>query len=614
MGNRVDFFQPSEDRLAVPASNVLVFFDSVLCPHLEPIALVRGCWPEFSWATLAYDAAAGCMEGPPHIEQIETLFGMGKTVSIRQIYNGGARGASVFDIPIFEGQAEGISRTFGPDGETFELTARDFSCNLKRITVYGQRVVIADGSTVFLAGADTVFNPQAKANASGEPVAHMGNTYAMFCGESLNGNEWYLADAIYYLLCEYLWSEDLTLPNVEQLKALTDNQMVRDLDVTGMNLGDALHLCCEVADLEFRFVPRPCETGSRQAIVFYRSGKGRTVELNCQPAGQRLDVSKTNVAKLHGVRNFWPVTHKYIGQGDLKVYEATFDLVRAWDPADEDTDYDKFSLSGNVDFSQVKDVYRKWCLNEAGDYSNEPFSRGQAFNFSPVFESSNYVQRRRRFWPALSSDSQTKSLGYYLEVSYTNGANWRQYTYAFNNLLDECGIWLSSDRLDLDTWIAALKGVLKFRITASVISDDRLSCEVAKGPVNSTVPVVEHVMRLENKFKYRKVSSRSIFANASEAFGIADEVDDTQSLCEYVRKKNHGHTDMIEAINVQTLYPVLDYEVGDRITTSQDSRDLLSCRSDNRSICLIERVQIDFRKQCTNLKIVRRRSTLLPKS
>jgi hypothetical protein len=78
--------------------------------------------------------------------------------------------------------------------------------------------------------------------------------------------------------------------------------------------------------------------GPDQAIVFYKSGIGRAVELNCQRDGEQFSISKTNIVRLHSRKNFWPITHKYIGQGDFKVYEATFGLVKAWDPIDEDTD------------------------------------------------------------------------------------------------------------------------------------------------------------------------------------------------------------------------------------------------------------------------------------
>ena len=61
-------------------------------------------------------------------------------------------------------------------------------------------------------------------------------------------------------------------------------------------------------------------------------------------------------------------------------------------------------------------------------------------------------------------------------------------------------------------------------------------------------------------------------------------------------------------MEVQTPHLAFDYRVGDRIDCSPESRDLLSVRSDNRSTSTIARVQMDFAKQCTNLKIIRKRS------
>src|SRR4030042_1448188 len=72
----------------------------------------------------------------------------------------------------------------------------------------------------------------------------------------------------------------LQIPDGRRLAALTENQVVRDLDVTGLSLLEALHRCCERINLQFKFVPRPAETGTREAIVFYRDGAGRAVDLN----------------------------------------------------------------------------------------------------------------------------------------------------------------------------------------------------------------------------------------------------------------------------------------------------------------------------------------------
>ncbi len=609
MSNRIDFFQPVQNELALSGVTVSILLDGTLCPNLELVEIVRDGWPEFSWAKLVYNPAAYPAAELRTAEEIESEFAMGRSISIRRYFNGMPPAAAAFSHPVFEGQIEGVETKLGADGESVEIIARDFSTIMKRITVYGQRMGSSDGSTVFLAGLDTAFNPSGKANASPTPTEINGSSFTTFCAEPSRSKLFSYAEVIDYLLCEYLLAGQLQRPDIKRIFSLTENQIVRDLDVTGLNLIEALHRCCERIALEFKFVPRLAETGPSQAIVFYKKGAGREVELSCQLHGEQFSISKTNIATLSSRKNFWPVTRKYIGQGDFKVYEATFDLVKGWDPADEDIDYDKFSPSTNPDFYKVKDVYRKWCLNEAGDYSGQPYNRGDAFDFSKIFESSNYAARRRRFWPALTTDKQGKSMGYFLQVSFDDGLHWWQYLYAFNNLLDECGIWLSSDRLDVNTWVAALKGVLKFRITASVISDERLSCEIADGPVNSTIPVVEHLITPLRGFKYQKVSGKSIFANSSdEALGVADEFDDSVSLYEYIRHRANVLSSAIETVDVQTPTLSFDYEVGDGVNTNPESRDLLGTRGDNRSISYIERVKMDFVKQCTNLKIIRKRN------
>ena len=609
MSNRIDFFQSEQTQLAMPAASVSIFVDGILCPDLQPIEILRGDWPEFSQARLAYNPAAHSDIDIVTAEDIESKFAMGKSLCIRQLYNGIPPGMAAFSLPIFSGQIEAIETKISPSGEMVEITAKDFSATLKRISVYGQRIAKSVGSNVFLPGLDTIFNPDSKGNANPASTEVSGKSYKVFCAELLQGKLWSYAEVIEYLLCEYVSDGQLQMPSLAQLKTLTDNQIVRDLDVTGLDLVEALHLCCERIGLRFRFEPRLVPTGPDQAIVFYKNDTGRTIELNCQQTGQQLSISKTDIAALHSRKNFWPVTHKYIGQGDFRVYEATFDLIKAWDSNIEDTNYDKFSPSTNPDFYQVKDVYRKWCLNEVGQYSDSPYNQGEAFDFTKIFQSTNFIPRRRRFRPTLTTDNQGKSLGYFLQVSYDNGLHWWQYLYAFNILLDECGVWLSSDRLDMDTWVAALNDTLRFRITASIISDERLSCVIPDGPVNSTAPVIEHVITLPRQFKYRKVSDQSIFAGATEdTLGVPDEADDTNALYEFARRTAETSSEIIETIDIQTPIVAFDYKPGDIVSTNPESRDLLRHRSDNRSKSKVTRVQMDFKKQCTNLKIVRQRN------
>ena len=408
MSNRIDFFQSAQAQLAVPAASVSIVIDGMLCPELEPLEIVRGDWPEFSHARLAYNPTAYPDSGLTTFEDIEIFFAMGRTVCIRQYFNGIPPGVADFSFPLFHGQIENIKTQSTATGEKVEITAKDFSANLRRVSVYGQRLAEEDNSSVFLAGLDTAFNSNGRANANSQPIKVNGKSYTIFCAEPSQSKHWSYAEVIDYLLCEYLTAGQLQTPDIGQLRVLTENQAVRDLDVTGLNLIEALYRCCERLGLRFKFVPLPVPTGPSQAIEFYKAGTGRTVELNCQQAGEQLSISQTNIATLYSRKYFWPVTHKYIGQGDFKVAEATFDLIKAWDGSLEDINYDIFSSSTNSDFYQVKDVYRKWCLNEAGDYSGSPYNQGDAFNFSGIFGNGNFTRHSRRFRPTLTRDKQGK--------------------------------------------------------------------------------------------------------------------------------------------------------------------------------------------------------------
>jgi hypothetical protein len=599
MTNSTDLFQPEHEQLALPAQRVIVLIDGIACEDVAPVEIVRSGWPDFNRVRLS------CVpQGHDLRAQMEDRFSSGAPVLIRQFYDANPPQQTPRALTIFAGHIESVETTVDDKAERLEIVARDASAILERVTVYGQRIAKSDGSAVLLPGLQTAFNPNGQGNAAARPIDRDAKTYVPFSSSPTESRMWTCAQAIAYLLCEYLPGGLVRWPGVGQLEALTENHQPRDLDVTGLTLLEAIHRCAEGADLVFRFVPHLAENPPVQSLVFCRNAGARCTELNAQPSSQPLSVARTDIAAVHSTRPFHPVTHRTIGQGDFKVHEATFELVKAWDPSLEGTNYMNFSASTNADFGQVRDVYRKWCLNEAGDYTSSPFDRGEAFDFSGLFGTSDYAQRRRRFWPSLSQDSQGRSLGYYLEVSFDNGAYWWQYLNPFNNLLDECGIWLSGDQLDVDTWVAALKGVLRFRITASVISDERLSCTVADGPIGSTVPVVDHLLTLPSRFQYRRVSPGSILRQAGYS---SDEVDDTPALFDLVRRQAARSSPVVETLQAQTPSLRLHLHPGDQVTSGPDSRDWLGCRRDNRSVARIEEVRLDFRRQYTNLTIIRQR-------
>jgi hypothetical protein len=595
--NRGDFYRSEQIEPAVSASSVCVFVDGKPAAGLAVKKIVRAGYPEFGFAKLALiktqDLGIKTEDGGKAI---------GKRIKIVRYLKRKDKPEAVGSYCIFSGQIESVDRQIDKNGEILEFFARDYSCVLERITVYGRRAADSDGSVIFLPGLDTVFNEDSKGNASAEKLMRDGKLSRLFAADSRQSAAWSYAEVIEYLLNLYLPAGLLQSPNAERLSILTDNQRVYDLDLTGLSLAEALQRCCKKTGLGYKFVPVQTETGPEQAICFFRLGRGRGVEINLQDAGGKLNLSRTDVFSLVSRKENFSA-NKYIVQGDFKTFEATFELVKAWDGLLEGTNYYTFSPSSNPDFYKVKDVYRKWVLNEAGDYSGPPYNQGEAFDFSHIFGSGNFVRKRRRFWPSITGDKNGKSLGYFLEVSYDDGAHWWQYSGSFENRTDECAVWLSGNKLDVDTWVAALKGVLRVRITASVISDERISRSISDGACQRGIATVrEHITAMPSRFKYRKVTPESIFAGRGDV--SFDEADDGAALYEYVRGvAKASAADFAGAGNfkVQTMCLMPDYDVGDLTMNSPESKNIFG--QDNQVVSVIERAEMDFDNQSTQLKI-----------
>jgi hypothetical protein len=568
MSNSIEYFQPENYQTAVGAAAVNVYLDGRLCDFLTVDNVTFAGEPEFNEAVLL-----GMTEGVY----------CGQKIEIKTFYDGGIGEVRPEEITVFSGFIEQIEIA-----QTTTIIAKDYSAKLKRRTVYGQNISSGNGNSLFIESGDTVFNP------SGEP--NLAKDEILFAADENNAVAFKCADAIYYLLKTYIAAGELVYPELSQLKALTNDCAIRDVDVTGLDLIDAIARCCKQCGLIFKFTP------DSRAIVFYRPASfGREVELNCQWQGEKLDIARTNIAEVSRKKNT-VITNRYIVQGDYKIFEATFNLVKGWDTSLEANDYDRYSPNTNENFNAVRDVYRKWVLNEAGDYSASPYNQGSAFDFAKIFGTAKYIRRKRRFLPSLTCGADGSSIGYYLEVSYTNGSKWWPYMNSFKVLLDQCGIWLSAEQLDTDLWYAIVKGVLKVRITASVASDERINYTAADGPVGSIIEVVDKIAVLPKRFKFQKVSAQSAFAG-----GNAKEIDDTKSIVEYANNLCNMKNNASENLQIKTMVLMPYFSPGDRIVSSPDSTDLLGVLYDTRNVCYVEKVKVDYANQQTILTAVKKR-------
>lgn len=597
MSNRIDFHLPQEHQSSVPAGRSIVFVDGVLCPYLSVKELVRASAPTYGSARLVYNPAV-CPQGQRIApEDVDRIAPLGCRISIASVYDGGMGQASVETLPLFAGRIEQIETNINGDGEFVEVVARDFAARMARITVFGRRLLDRSGRTLRLEGRDLTFNAADLPNASAVAVQCAGLWRRVFDDDTARATHWTCAEAIRYLLCEHLLPGDLAIPTIEQLEAFFAGRTLPAIDLTGDTLLDALERCCAATGVKFRFESAEPQTSCDQCIIFYRPGTGRAVELNHQPRGQRFDLARTNICRLSTTRRP-AVTHRFLGLGGWKTYEATFPLVKAWDPSLEGGPQELYAPSTNPDFAAVQDVYRRWCLNEAGDWSGPPYNRGEPFDFSRIFERADYTRRRRRFENALTTRDGA-STGRFLEVSY-DGATWREYTDTFEVLDDECGVRLTGDPLPAELWTAIAAGTLAFRVTAAAPSDTRLTAAASSRPVNSAAEVFDHLIESAD-FQYRKVSPQSIFYRTA----AADERDDTQALYARVRHLCETYSPAIETIDAETPIVAQFFQPGDRVTCGPDSRDLLGIRRDTQSIFTIDRVTVDCEKQSTRLRILR---------
>ena len=520
--NTVTFYQGDQGIGGMRVGPMMVEVEGLWAPWLELVEIVRHKGPTLNRARFGVRDYDGIDLG--RFEDVAQVVQSGQRVTVSMVYQDDPASGRQGKWCLFAGVVSSGSASISGKGEGVEVVACDEMTYRDAAAIEGVRALGYGGEAVFIETAGVVFNPDGQPNGSGQAVEVNGKAYQVFELEPSKAKYWTYASAI-----EYLVYEGLGVDGIAGLEALTEGKVLRDVEVTGLTALAAIDRLCRRAGLGYCVVEVPVRGDQVKAVLeFYRRGQGRRIFLQHQPSGESLDMGRTNLlrCKLDLARVRESVLVR--GQGDLKKYEATFELVGGWDPALEFNDYDLYSPATNENFLEVKDVFRKWVLNESGDYS------GEAFDFRGIFGSENYALRRRRFWGCLSRDASGKSLGYYVEVSYNGGEDWRPYAGAFDVLLEECGIYLSVTQFDSASWYAIKKDMLRFRITASVVGDERVEANVSDGPMEASRRVRVEVMNLGNEFKYRQVTPASIFYGGG-ALGEPDVRDDREVMRSLLR-------------------------------------------------------------------------------
>lgn len=527
---------------SVRAAAILVELDGQEAPWLEVMEINRRRGPKLNRAGLRLlPHVSGGEQG--RLESMAKLIQPGRRIRISMVCQTESVADNLMTWPLFAGViVEGDGRLSGTN-ETIEIIATDELVLQNNTPIDGIRVRKGDDEAVYVRSDEAVFNKDGRGNRTKEKVTVDGLNYWAFEPDSETACEWTIAAAVRYIVREHLGGDSISEAGIACLEG--QGQIVRDVDVWGLGPLTAIERLCDKAGLQFCVECVPGEDGEiEQVLQFYRQGQGRKIYLHHQRAGEKLDMTRTNLISSRINVKKAGTTIRVIGQGAVKRFESTFELAEGWDQSLEINNYELYSPTTNEEFAKYQDVFRKWVLNEAGDYEGEPFNQGQAYNLSGLFGTENYAQKRRRFRPGLSRTMAGEpfgllsgAIGYYLEISYNGGDTWQPYGGAFNVLTEECGIYLSGNQFEADVWVAICKDKLRFRITCAIDADEPLEVIVRDGPIDCVRLVRTEVLDLDNEYKYQQVSSSSIFASGGFETGQADVVDDSERLRGYLREQ-----------------------------------------------------------------------------
>lgn len=525
------------------------------------------------------------------LEHLADRLAPGSSVSVTLLRGGVLPGAARRDVVLFEGRVERIEMNLDADGEHLAVQAEDAAAEVLRRRVGGRRSWAADGTAARLDGLTLVFNPDGQPNASAtryDPGSR--DPYTIFSPNCAAGSAaWTLDEAVAYLLAEHAGADGLAVPSPSEVRAMVPAIVLRDVLLEGRTLGESLGAILELVAARLQVTAEPGESAVSRRLDLWMADKAPSCWLSHQMVGGVYHPAATSFAGMTARLYFDAAPRHYVAKGDLKLYESTFDLVEGWDDALVTYAPEDFSPSSNPNFQQVRDVFRKWVLNEDGRYTADPYGRGPAADLSDLFEGAPYVRRPRRFLPCLSRDALGRSRGVYVEVSLDGGETWRRLSQGVRVLPDECGVYLMDDPLPPRYLEAAMRGQVRVRVTATIESDSRLEAVAAAG--NAFLPGRTRYLHVPSGFRFRRVSATSRFCGQ----GDADEADDTARLNELVTAAAAADRCCPAPTRIEIPYLAFGYRVGQRVLGIRGRRiDLTRRWSDYEVAPVVRRIRHTF--------------------
>lgn len=328
----------------------------------------------------------------------------------------------------------------------------------------------------------------------------------------------------------------------------------------------------------------------RQIVVFAR-GRGTEKTVKLAASGDDRSLETSSVATVEATWNIAEGANIVEAYGSFPEVEGTFELRKSWAAAKDALTAQELAKDGDDSkYEANPDVWRKWVLNEAGDYTATR-TGNTLFNLNTVevtvggdkaFGDQN-IYRRRRFSPPLTKAPDGGRRDYLVEYlapaeTYGDLDEWRNVLTLpdahFSVLTRECGIMFTGQRPPEE--IVRIGSNARIRITACLTGDQRLSATATKTDVSPNGADIRLILNAETRYHKRTRIEDTGATHCSRyadenlyTDGIipeADTANDATALESFaIRTRNlEQAARLAPVVTLQGYHP--EFEIGDIIT------------------------------------------------
>ena len=461
-----------------------------------------------------------------------------------------ALGVAVPQNPVKHwGRISQVLPIVGASGEIWKFVSRaepfHFGDPLRGYFIYDP---VADANQII--GEDLVFNPQIDGRVFGNKhpsrfidVAENSSIFLdrestrTTAAQTFQGGVapemWTLAEAIKYLAwalnpgeANVLNPFAVDLPGV--FGASVDD--VRNTVIKrGTYLPEALDQLLE--PLGYLWRVEKFAVGVRNLTFAKKGSGGNLVWVNHQRFNTAFDPAETNTESSGIAFDGSSIINNLEIHGSPQEFEVTVELARGWPDSQDDTDADSLAKTSDG-FDTVRNAYRRWVLNEAGDYIGlRPEITGL---FTTAFSTAldgiglltAFQARRRKLLPTLTLNSNgTESIGnergVQIEFLDYDGMTWKPVeNWGCKILQQEAGIYIDSERVPEELLDQRANG--KIRVTATLRADFPVFA-VAAGGSSPLIETAGAILNMDGTFQLREVTSLSQYSGGGNPTLAVDD-------------------------------------------------------------------------------------------